>query len=103
MNSSSVLISIHYTERPDYFRQCLESLVEQTLPADDGILVQDGPISENLQRVVEQFHQTRNIFILQLMSIESPITRTEATHSKFSNRLTAKSRNQSQNILSKND
>ena len=44
----SVLISIYKKEKPQYFIQCLDSLLQQTLPADEWVIVEDGPLTEEL-------------------------------------------------------
>lgn len=38
----SVLMSLYDKEQPEFLRQCLLSLVKQTLPADEIVLVFDG-------------------------------------------------------------
>jgi O104-antigen biosynthesis beta-1,3-galactosyltransferase len=51
----SVLMSIYDRESPAFLRQCLESLTRQTRPADEVVLVEDGPLGEPLQFVIDQF------------------------------------------------
>jgi glycosyltransferase involved in cell wall biosynthesis len=51
----SVLMSVYEGERPDTLALCLESMAGQTLPADEVILVEDGPLPYSLQRVIEQY------------------------------------------------
>lgn len=41
----SVLMSLYVKENPLYLRECFESLQQQTLPADEIVLVFDGPVS----------------------------------------------------------
>ena len=38
----SVLLSIYYKEKPEYFRECMESVYSQTVLPDEIVLVEDG-------------------------------------------------------------
>lgn len=38
----SVLMSVYYKEHPDYLRQSMQSIYDQTVPTDDFVLVCDG-------------------------------------------------------------
>lgn len=51
----SVLLSIYHKEKPEYLLQSLDSVFAQTLRADEVILVKDGPLTEELYRVLEEF------------------------------------------------
>ena len=52
----SVLMSIYYKEQPEFFRAAVESMLHQTVPPTDFVIVCDGPLTEELDRVVEEFH-----------------------------------------------
>lgn len=51
----SVLLSIYHKEKPEYLLQSLDSVFAQTLRADEVILVKDGPLTEELYTVLEEF------------------------------------------------
>lgn len=51
----SVLMSLYSKERPEYLRQSLDSVFSQTLRADEVILVKDGPLTTELDSVVNDF------------------------------------------------
>lgn len=51
----SVLISLYNKEKPEHLEQCLESLYQQKLPADEIVLVYDGPVGEPLKAVVTKW------------------------------------------------
>ncbi len=53
--SFSILMSLYWKEQPSFLRQSLDSVFDQTLPPDEVILVEDGPISDELQYVVSEF------------------------------------------------
>ena len=57
----SVLISVYAKEQPEYLRQSLESVFDQTLPPDEVVLVADGPLTDALHEVIKDYadrHQT---------------------------------------------
>lgn len=63
----SVLLSFYHKENPEYFRQSLKSLEEQTLPADETILVEDGPVTPELDKLAEDFKSRMpNVKIIRL-------------------------------------
>lgn len=66
--SFSVLMSLYSKEHPDYLRESLESVFSQTLPPDEVVLVEDGPITEQLREVVEEFRSR----FPQLKSVKLP-------------------------------
>jgi len=59
--SFSVLMSVYAKENPDYLKECLQSLVEQTLQPSQVVLVEDGPISDTLANIIHSFKDLLNI------------------------------------------
>lgn len=53
--SFSVLLSLYGKENPAYLRQSLDSVFGQTLPPDEVVLVEDGPLTAALYAVVEEY------------------------------------------------
>lgn len=52
----SVLMSVYIKESPDFFEQSLESLlINQTLQPAEVVLVKDGPLTDELDTVIEKF------------------------------------------------
>lgn len=51
----SVLMSVYYKEKPEYLQQSIESILNQTVPTDDFVLVYDGPLTPELDSVVEKY------------------------------------------------
>ena len=51
----SVLLSLYSKENPAYLRQSLDSVFGQTLPPDEVVLVEDGPLTAALYAVVEEY------------------------------------------------
>ncbi|MDX3773640.1 glycosyltransferase [Chromatiaceae bacterium AAb-1] len=51
----SVLLSVYAKENPDYLQQCLASFTQQIHSADEIVLVEDGPLSAELEVVIASF------------------------------------------------
>lgn len=64
----SVLMSLYSKERPKYLEQALQSLVAQTLLADEVVLVEDGPVGKDILDVIERFRAALNIHSVRLPS-----------------------------------
>ena len=62
----SVLLSLYIKEKPEFLRECLESLKNQTLPATEIVMVYDGAITSELEEVVTQFITILPIKIIRL-------------------------------------
>lgn len=57
-NSYSVLMSVYVKEKAEYLRQAMYSIWEQTIPTDDFVLVCDGPLSPELNTVIDDMLAT---------------------------------------------
>ena len=51
----SVLMSVYKGENTEYFRASMDSLCAQTYPADQIVLVCDGPLGDELDSVIESY------------------------------------------------
>ncbi len=49
----SILLSVYHREKPEYLRQCLDSVFSQTFRASEIILVGDGPLTEALDTMID--------------------------------------------------
>lgn len=70
MKRISVLMSIYKNENPVFFKLCLESLKAQTMPIDELVLIEDGPIPSTLSDLIEIYRETLNI-----VSVKIPINK----------------------------
>lgn len=52
MEKFSVLMSLYYKEKPEYFRQCIESVLSQTVLPSQIVIVKDGPLNQGLEDVL---------------------------------------------------
>lgn len=62
----SVLMSVYGGERPEFLRQSLESLVAQTAPAGEVVIVKDGRLGAGLEAVLAWHRNVLPIVTVQL-------------------------------------
>ncbi|MDQ0254463.1 glycosyltransferase involved in cell wall biosynthesis [Evansella vedderi] len=51
----SVLMSVYHKEKPEYLKDSIISMSNQTIPPDEIVLVKDGPLTKELDTVIEEF------------------------------------------------
>ena len=61
MEKYSVLMSVYYKEQPDFLRSSMESIFSQTEKTDDFILVCDGPLTKELDEVINEFEHKYDV------------------------------------------
>lgn len=57
MEAYSVLMSVYHKADPTFFDTALASLVNQTVPSDDIVIVCDGPLTPELDAVLDNYQQ----------------------------------------------
>ena len=63
----SVLISVYKNDNPEHFKEAVESItLYQTLRPDQVVIVRDGPVTTELDVILEHFKSVPNIDILPL-------------------------------------
>lgn len=65
----SVLMSVYIKERAEYFIQCMESILNQTLQPDEIVLVKDGPITDQLNSEINKY-KMRCKFPIKIVSLK---------------------------------
>lgn len=55
MSNFSVLLSVYHREQASFMRLALDSIFNQTVRPAEVILVEDGPLTSELDRVVEEY------------------------------------------------
>lgn len=56
MDKLSVLMSVYYKEKPEFFDLSLKSnLIDQTLTPDEFVLVCDGELTPELEEVIKKY------------------------------------------------
>ncbi len=59
----SVLSSIYHKEQPEHFNTCMESIWDnQTLKPTEIVLIEDGPLTPELDQVIAQWQKNLGIF-----------------------------------------
>lgn len=57
MQTYSVLMAVYYKENAEYLKAAIESMLKQTIPPDDFVLVCDGPLTDQLNHVIEKYEK----------------------------------------------
>ena len=55
MEKYSVLMSLYKKEHPEYLCLALDSMIQQTVAPDEIVLVEDGPLTDDLYAIVEEY------------------------------------------------
>ena len=63
MEKYSVLMSLYIKEKPDYLRHALDSMINQTIKPDEIVLVEDGPLTDELYAVVEAYKDQLHLIV----------------------------------------
>ncbi len=62
----SVLMSVYKSENAQYFRRAMESVLQQTLLPNQIVLVRDGQVPDEVQKVVDEYAQNGLVTYLPL-------------------------------------
>lgn len=58
----SVLMSIYVKEKPEYLKEAMDSILAQTYPIDEIMLIEDGPLTEELYALIAAYKkENKNI------------------------------------------
>lgn len=66
----SVLMSIYYKEKPEYLRESIISMLEQTVVPDEIVLVKDGKLTNQLESVIDEFRDNE---VLKIVALEENV------------------------------
>lgn len=55
----SVLMSVYEKEHPQYFKESIESMINQTLPPEEIVIVKDGALTQELETIIDECKQKR--------------------------------------------
>ncbi len=59
----SVLMSIYHKEKPEFFRDSIDSILKQTVKTNDFVIVCDGPLTKELDDIIDDFvRKNKKIF-----------------------------------------
>ena len=54
----SVLMSVYIKENPEYFKEAVDSILNQTVKTNDFVIVCDGPLNQGLNKVIADYVTT---------------------------------------------
>ncbi len=60
MKNYSVLMTIYKDEKPSYFKASIESMLSQTIPTDDFVVVCDGELTDELNNIITEYKSKYN-------------------------------------------
>ena len=53
----SVLMSVYVKEKPEYLKAAMDSILAQTYPVDEIMLIEDGPLTEPLYNLIRDYQE----------------------------------------------
>jgi glycosyltransferase involved in cell wall biosynthesis len=62
----SVLLPVYARESPEFLQESLESVAAQTRPAEEVVIVADGPMTERLDAVIDSFCARLPLVVVRL-------------------------------------
>ncbi|MCL2046770.1 MAG: glycosyltransferase [Oscillospiraceae bacterium] len=62
----SLLICVYEKENPQHFAQCIESILNQTVLPDELIIVKDGPLTNELDKIILNLNFQHDLSIISL-------------------------------------
>lgn len=65
-NSFTILMAVYHKDDPNLLRIALQSVYANTLKPDVVVLVQDGPVGENISNVINEFSSRKNFSLIEL-------------------------------------
>lgn len=57
MAQLSVLMSLYIKEKSEYAQACFESLLKQTVQADEWVIVEDGPLTDEMYALLDMYQK----------------------------------------------
>lgn len=57
MANLSVLMSLYIKEKPEYAKECFDSLLRQTIQADEWVIVEDGPLTDEMYSLLDKYQE----------------------------------------------
>lgn len=70
MGKFSVLMSLYIKEKPQYLRECLDSILNQTVMPSEIIIVKDGPLTDELEMVLFEYIE-KNPDLYKIVPLET--------------------------------
>lgn len=68
----SFLMSVYYKEKPEYLEVSMQSMLSQTVVPDEIIIVKDGPLTDELNNVIEK-HRSNNDKLFTIVELNKNV------------------------------
>lgn len=68
----SVLMSVYYKESADSLKESIDSVFNQTIMCNEFVLIEDGPLTEELDNLIEKYKKKYNS-ILKIVKLEKNV------------------------------
>jgi glycosyltransferase involved in cell wall biosynthesis len=66
----SVLMSVYHADSEEYLNLAIKSIIDQTLPPNEIVLVKDGPIGQELEQVIDKWaNRHPNLFAIVALPV----------------------------------
>ncbi len=66
----SVLMSVYVNENEEYFRQCMESILQQTICPNEILIIKDGPVKPGIDQAIEEYSK-ENLGLIKVIAFET--------------------------------
>lgn len=53
----SVLMSVYINEKPEYFKECMNSILTQTVMPSEILIVKDGPVKKEVDSLIDKYSE----------------------------------------------
>lgn len=68
----SILMSVYYKENPEWLQYSIESMLKQTVPASEFVLVEDGQLTPELYAVIDKYDK-ENAGLFNIIKLEENV------------------------------
>ena len=68
----SILMSVYYKENPEWLQYSIESMLKQTVPASEFVLVEDGQLTPELYSVIDKYEK-ENTGLFNIIKLEENV------------------------------
>ncbi len=73
----SVLLSVYYKEKPEYLREAIDSIINQTVKPTEIVLIKDGKLTEELEKAIKDY-DISNYGLFKIVALEKNVGLGEA-------------------------
>lgn len=65
----SVLMSVYFKDNPKWLKESIDSILNQTVKTNDFVIIKDGPLTEELEKVLKEYSE-KNPKTMNIVSLE---------------------------------